>query len=585
VNADPNTSTFGKYQLIASLGRGGMANVYLALAAGPAGFNKLLVIKSMREDIVDNVDGGMEMFLDEARLTARMVHPNIVSTYEVGKDAGLYFLAMEYLEGQTYRAVCNRGRPDKLPIADELRILAETARGLHYAHDLDDYDGTPLSVVHRDVSPQNIFVTYDGLVKLLDFGIAKTAEAEHVTQVGVIKGKIDYIAPEQLRGDAIDRRADVFALGAMLWETLTRKRFAGGRNLSEVVKVQNRLTGGERKVRDIQPGVPEALAQIVDRAIALKAAQRFETAAAFADAIDNYLASASLKPSARTLSAVVMPLFEGERQRMRKTIEEQIQRSKTRGSVRPGYQMPLPSVRASDFDSPSGMWVAPDGGSKITDRWPSMTPQPVPTVSSVIAPASAQPKAKPGRNTTLAIAISTVAAFAGGTLALTTYRRADTVVAAPPAPAAVAPTPTPSLPPTPARSEPGIRLHLTVLPETARVTLDGAPLSTPFSGEFRADRMLHQLVVRAEGYRPLKQLIAFDRDSTLQVTLDHVPPPSPPPSRRSRAESNPPPPSTAPVAEPVAAPAVAPTPPVEPRASRFGANVRTIDLDDPYSTR
>jgi serine/threonine protein kinase len=592
VDAVLNTSTVGKYQLIASLGQGGMANVYLALVAGPAGFNKLLVVKSVREDIVNNIEGGVEMFLDEARLTARLVHPNIVTTYEVGENAGVYFLAMEYLEGQTYRAICNRGRPDKLPVDDELRILSETARGLHYVHELDDYDGTPLRVVHRDVSPQNIFITYDGLVKLLDFGIAKTAEAEHMTQVGVIKGKIDYIAPEQLRGDAIDRRADVFALGAMLWEVLTGKRFAGGRKIPDVTKAQNRLTGGERRVRDVQPEVPDALAEIVERATALKVSDRMETAGAFADAIDSYLASAGLRPTAKSLSAAVVPLFETERARMRKTIEEQIQISKQRGNTKSGAT--LPAVRSNYLDSTSGVWIAPDGPGEDTEKQPrSLAPLASGRPAANTAGAT-DPPAKGSRGLVMAFVAVGIAAIVGGIL-VSRNKQPTNSIAAPVAtapvaatsPAATATLPdapslpsAPSAPTAPIGEAAVVRLNLTVSPESARVSLDGAPLATPFSGEFRQDRTLHHLEVTAEGYRSVKQLIALERDSNMQVTLEKVTAPQ----RRSRVEVHAAPPPR-PVVEPVAT-TPAPQPPPPPKelfAPKLQKPSRTIDSDDPYA--
>ena len=216
-----------------------MAKVYLGLMAGPAGFNKLLVIKVLnRDDANAGSEDNVQLFWDEARLAARVIHPNIVHTYEVGEVDGRYFLAMEYLDGQSYRTLQGRMVRSPLGPCEELRIISETARGLHYSHDLKDFKGEPLGVVHRDVSPQNVFITYDGQVKLLDFGIAKTYDAGHKTQVGVIKGKLDYIAPEQLSGDDVDHRADIFALGIMLWEAVTGQRFAGGRKIAEVSKIR-----------------------------------------------------------------------------------------------------------------------------------------------------------------------------------------------------------------------------------------------------------------------------------------------------------------------------------------------------------
>ncbi len=578
MNARLQAATFGKYQLIASLGQGGMANVYLALVAGPGGFNKLLVVKAMRADVIDSIEGGLEMFLDEARLTARLVHPNIASTYEVGEDSGTYFIAMEYLEGQTYRALCNRARAEQLPLEAELRILAETARGLHHAHELLDFDGTPLRVVHRDVSPQNIFVTYDGQVKLLDFGIAKTSEAEHETQIGVIKGKIDYIAPEQLRAEDVDCRADVFALGALLWEALTRKRFAGGRKLGEVAKVQNRLTGGERKVRDVRPDVAEPLARMVDRAIALKPEDRFESALAFAEAIDEYLAEASLKPTAKALAAIITPLFEVERTSMRKTIEENVQLSKRR-VARPGFSAALPSVRPTpDFESTSGTWLAPVGddtrvprtsdrvqenredtrAARAADRSGEITHTPSPALpSDTITASGLAPLKRRAPQLTTAVAVAAIGALVGGLLAFDKSPWSSPPLTANPASISAPEASSPPAAPVSAAPVAGtVHLQLGIWPPSAHATLDGTPLSTPFAGEFLKDGISHQLVVRAEGYRPSRRLITFDRDAALSVSLEKVQaPPAPPPKR---------------VLKKPAAP-----------LSRSGA--RNIDVDDPYA--
>lgn len=162
----------GRYRAVATLGQCGMANVYLALMSGPARFNKLLVLKVLREDLEANRDELATMFLDEARLAAGLQHRSIVQTYEFGEIRGRYYMTLEYLEGKTLRELQRKVNP--LPLREELFILAETARGLHYAHELADLQGEPLSVVHCDISPQNVLITYDGQVKLFDFGIAKS---------------------------------------------------------------------------------------------------------------------------------------------------------------------------------------------------------------------------------------------------------------------------------------------------------------------------------------------------------------------------------------------------------------------------
>src|SRR5512133_824440 len=210
--------SLGKYRLLAELGHGGMAQVFLALAKGVAGFNKLVVIKQIHAELAEDPDF-VRMFLDEARLAARLNHPNVVQTNEVDHDNKRYFIAMEYLEGQTLNRVFNRmGRdPKLLPLGHRLRLVADGLAGLHYAHELKDYDGKALGVVHRDFTPHNIFVTYNGVVKVVDFGIAKALNSSSQTQSGVLKGKVSYMAPEQARGERVDRRADIFSVGMILW--------------------------------------------------------------------------------------------------------------------------------------------------------------------------------------------------------------------------------------------------------------------------------------------------------------------------------------------------------------------------------
>ena len=225
-------ASFGKYRLIAELGHGGMADVFLAVQAGPAGsnFRKLSVIKRLRQNLVEEPEF-VEMLIDEARIAARLNHPNVVQTNEVGEFGTQYFIAMEYLDGQPLHRIQRRsaqrvkdGKPPALRPEHQIVILMDALAGLHHAHELADYDGSPLQIVHRDVTPQNIFVTYEGQVKVVDFGIAKAAGRASETRQGVVKGKIRYMAPEQAIGGTVDCRADTFAMGILLWEVVTGQR-------------------------------------------------------------------------------------------------------------------------------------------------------------------------------------------------------------------------------------------------------------------------------------------------------------------------------------------------------------------------
>jgi eukaryotic-like serine/threonine-protein kinase len=218
MSTDAPQDATGRYQLITKLGHGGMARVLLMVARGRSGVSKLLVVKELLAEIKEDPEF-LAMFLDEARLAARLNHPNVVQTYEVSEDGPTPVIVMEYLEGQSLAAVLNRIGRAQMPLQLHLHILLQALTGLHYAHELRDFDGTPLGVVHRDVSPQNIFVTYEGQVKLVDFGIAKASSSSGRTRTGVFKGKVAYASPEQTASSTVDRRSDVFAVGVMRWRS------------------------------------------------------------------------------------------------------------------------------------------------------------------------------------------------------------------------------------------------------------------------------------------------------------------------------------------------------------------------------
>src|SRR6185369_10133796 len=241
-----------------------MADVFLAVARGQLGLNKLVVIKRLRQALAEEKPF-RTMFLDEARLAARLNHPNIVHTYEVGEQNAMYFIAMEYLEGQSLNKVLKElvRRKETLEPAFAVRVVADALAGLGYAHELRDYDGRPLSVIHRDVSPHNIFVTYDGHTKLVDFGIAKAALSTTETEVGVLKGKVAYMAPEQAMGGRIDQRADLFAMGIVLWELLARQRLMTGASAANTLhKLMNEAIP---RLSEAVPGIDPALEAIVTR--------------------------------------------------------------------------------------------------------------------------------------------------------------------------------------------------------------------------------------------------------------------------------------------------------------------------------
>jgi eukaryotic-like serine/threonine-protein kinase len=261
------TTPIGKYKLVRLIAAGGMAEVYLARQAGAAGFQKLVCLKRILPHLARDKQF-VEMFLNEARLAARLDHPNIVSIHDLGEANGNYFIAMEFIDGPSLRAVARRAheRGERLPIAEIVKIVCMAASGLHYAHELAGDDGKPLGLVHRDISPDNILVHRNGAAKVVDFGIAKAANSGGLTRTGTLKGKVAYMPPEQLRGDPLDRRVDVFALGVVLYELLAGQRPWEGD--SEVSLIGRIISEEPRPFASARPDAPGGLTAVIDRALA-----------------------------------------------------------------------------------------------------------------------------------------------------------------------------------------------------------------------------------------------------------------------------------------------------------------------------
>jgi serine/threonine-protein kinase len=314
------TTAFGKYQLFASLGRGGMADVFLSVARGQMGFNKLAVVKRLRQALAEE-PAFRNMFLDEARLAARLNHPNIVHTYEVGEQNGVYFIAMEYLEGQSLNKVLKEALRRKEHIEHEIcaRIIIDALAGLGHAHELRDYDGRPLSIIHRDVSPHNIFVTYDGHSKLVDFGIAKAALSSTETEVGVLKGKVAYMSPEQAMGGRIDARSDLFAMGIVLWELLARQRLMTGESAANTLhKLMNEPIPRVSQVAQIDPN----LDMIVAKALEKDPNLRFQSATEMRDALEQWLAMQPRNARQDDVGRKMQALFVNIREEVQRQIQK-----------------------------------------------------------------------------------------------------------------------------------------------------------------------------------------------------------------------------------------------------------------------
>ncbi len=294
------------YTPILELGEGGMGKVFLARAKGASDFTKLVVLKAMRvSDLGD--ESIAHLFANEARLSARFNHPNLVQVQEVNLSASPPFLVMEYLDGKPLSALRSTRQ---VTLAMRLAILSEVLSGLHYAHDLCDFDGTPLGIVHRDVSPHNVFITCDGAVKVLDFGIAKSRGVESHTAAGEIKGKLGYMAPEQLLDGPLDRRADVFSVGSMLWEAAIGKRMWEG--VPDPNLMHRLATFAIPRPSDHGPIDPE-LEAIIVKATAGRASERYSSARELQQDLDAYRVRCSDQTSLRRVGALLAETFRTER--------------------------------------------------------------------------------------------------------------------------------------------------------------------------------------------------------------------------------------------------------------------------------
>jgi serine/threonine-protein kinase len=275
----------GKYEILTRLSMGGMAELFLAYVAGPGGFRKFVAVKQILPDIKKD-ESFVKMFLDEARITAAFSHSNIGQVYDLGEEQGELYLAMEFISGQNLEQIIKRAakREVLLPIGFACRVVRDSVLGLHYAHHFTDQSGRPAPVVHRDVSPKNVMVTYTGDVKMIDFGIAKARNRLNRTQVGIVKGTSGYMSPEQVKNEPLDGRTDLFAAAVFLHEMLTASRlFTAPSDAAMMLKI---VEGEIQLPRNLNPKVPSALSDVVMKGLARKRDNRFSTGKEFAKAIE-----------------------------------------------------------------------------------------------------------------------------------------------------------------------------------------------------------------------------------------------------------------------------------------------------------
>ncbi|HUT76955.1 MAG TPA: serine/threonine-protein kinase, partial [Polyangia bacterium] len=479
----------GRYELVSLVGQGGMASVYIGRLACLAGFEKLVAVKVIHPHLVGEREF-VSMFLDEARIAACIQHPNVAAITEMGEDDGLLYMVGELVQGESLRSVMRRVREEQASFPHVLSayIVAKMCDGLHAAHELTDGAGRPVNLVHRDVSPQNVLVSYSGHVKLIDFGVAQARDRITHTQTGTIKGKIGYLSPEQLRGVPLDARSDVFSAGVVLYQLLTGTHpFPGDSDLQRL----DRIARAEfRPPREQEPSVPANLERIVVQALARDPAGRFPSAAAMAQALGEAVRSTGERVGSARLSTVMKLLFSQEIADRAGCLE--VHRERYAGSSAPG--------------SPSLV------ESQTNERW-------ITTGSGPGAPRRGATRARRG----IALAVSALLLSAAATLALVLFKRADhgppvavsvTEMTAESAQMVAAPDSDTAL-------VTDVRFEFSVSPAGARLLLDGKPLA---AGVERllvpGDGRGYRLTAQAPGHRTDSVIVVADGDRLVAISLE-----------------------------------------------------------------
>jgi serine/threonine-protein kinase len=504
----PEGDVASKYCGLLELGRGGAANVFLAVARGKNGFNKLVVVKVPNPTVASDPEL-LELFLVEARLAARLNHANIVQTNEIAEAGSRPMIVMEYLEGQPLSSLIERaGGALSLPM--HLRIISEVLSGLHQTHECADFDGVRLDVVHRDMTPHNVFVTYDGQVKILDFGIAKVPGWGQKTETGVVKGKLRYMPAEQIAGEAVDRRADIYAVGIMLWEAAAQQPIFRGQSERQIL---HQVLGGEiPSPRELNPDVPPELERLCMKALSPDREDRHATALELQADLERLLEHEGGTVTARELGRFVAAQFAEQREAVRKTIESRL----------------ADILKRSDEPCE----ITAGGGASATARL-----EPV-----VVAPGG-RSAGRGRRGALLGAAVLMAAMIFTWALSRRDPDGAQASTEVVPGPSAPSSAPTlPSAAPAPSpdpSSVATIRVRIRATPQSAVLTLDRARLPTnPFSQDVPRDGQVHELVVTAPGYAAVNRSVTFDREIDIDLALKPLP--TRPKPSTSKPSCNPP---------------------------------------------
>lgn len=492
-----------KYQVLAKLGEGGMAFVHLAVVRGVEGVRKLVVLKSVRPELVAD-SRARSMFIAEARLAATFNHPNIVHTFEVVVLQDRPVMVMEYLEGQPFSHVVWRSSGDALSLDLKLHVIKEVLDGLEYVHNFSDLDGTPLNLVHRDISPQNVIVMYDGHIKVLDFGVAKIVGSTGHTETGEIRGKIRYMAPEQMVvSSGLDKRADLFSVGVMLWEAVTGRRLWEG--MSDVQVIQRVVEAEMPAPSTVVENVSPELDAICRRALAHDPEDRYESAAAMLRDLEDAIERLGLQTSPRQVGKAISEAFADVRSSIKGIVEAQLRDKAapinlviSEGEAVTQALEPLSGDLTELPPAVSGGQSQADAARRrraASVLGGGLVLGAVCALAVVRHFTSAATRERSLANHAAAVDSATsgaaAAAQAGSTI--------DRSIAAPRY----------------------VSVAITVSPAHAELFLDDVPVaSAPFAGSMKADSNTHTLRAEARGYRPKSLALALDGPVDTQIALE-----------------------------------------------------------------
>lgn len=517
---------YGKYFLIDKIAVGGMAEIFRAKTFSHGGFENLLVVKRILAHMSEN-DSFVQMFLDEARVTALLQHANIVRVWDFGKIGTNYFLAMDCVEGKDSKLILRKlfERRKMLPREFAVYIAAEAAKGLDYAHRKSTNAGQMLNIVHRDVSPSNILVSYAGEIKVADFGIVQASTVVETTTKGTLKGKIEYMSPEQASGEQLDRRSDIFSLGIVLWEMLTgRRAFKSDSEVKTLDKVRNVEI---ERASVVNPTVPARLSDIVSRCLEKNPDDRYQDARELHSDLLNFLYPATPDVVQQSLAHFMQELFADEIAAERAKLEEGTRLARALHEAEPDIDL------EDDDDDPR-------------PGEPTVAP----------APAPAPPASKVPLVVGLLLGLFALVAV-GGMAWWVAVQEPETIVVEKQAPV------------------PATSVSVKVAPVAGNLFVDGVEsgVGTSILKELTPGK--HLVEVKAEGYEPWSDEVQVEQGEKvrLSATLVKIKPveaPKPPPVETPK----PPPPTTPPVVNtPVETPPPPPPPPVEKPKGKLSANV------------